>query len=151
MILRSPKSRHFFSFTANGFALRSVSDRRKLKRKSLDTILGVHTGGPNGRRLGEKGHFPQDYLKFKDLLERFLFFFSLFFFLFFLLSFFLSLSLYFTVVIGGDCCLFLSFFDFAPLSLFLLPHLSLSLSFSPPSPPPPQNVILQSFRTCHSS
>mmetsp|Transcript_31893 Transcript_31893/g.49917 ORF Transcript_31893/g.49917 Transcript_31893/m.49917 type:complete len:547 (-) Transcript_31893:169-1809(-) len=72
MILRSPKSRHFFSFTANGFALRSVSDRRKLKRKSLDNILGVHTGGPNGRRLGEKGHYPQDYLKFKDLLERML-------------------------------------------------------------------------------
>jgi hypothetical protein len=98
MILRSPKSRHFFSFTANGFSLRSVSDRRKLKKRSLDTILGVHTGGlpfshlsshhifqltssfnssylissgPNGRRLGEKGHTPQDYLKFKDLLERF--------------------------------------------------------------------------------
>jgi len=72
MILRSPKSRHFFSFTASGFALRSVSDRRKLKKKSLDTILGVHSGGPNGRRLGEKGHSPQDYIKFKDLLERML-------------------------------------------------------------------------------
>eukprot|EP00211_Chloroparvula_japonica_P001983 CAMPEP_0119118900 /NCGR_PEP_ID=MMETSP1310-20130426/619_1 /TAXON_ID=464262 /ORGANISM="Genus nov. species nov., Strain RCC2339" /LENGTH=478 /DNA_ID=CAMNT_0007108299 /DNA_START=98 /DNA_END=1534 /DNA_ORIENTATION=- len=72
MILRSPKSRHFFSFTANGFGLRSVSDRRKLKRRTLTNILGAKMGGPHGRRLGEKGHSPQDYTKFMDLLERML-------------------------------------------------------------------------------
>ena len=71
MILRSPKSRHFFSFTANGFGLRSVSDRRKLKKRNLDVIVGANSGGPSGRRLGERGHAPQDYVKFMDLLGKY--------------------------------------------------------------------------------
>lgn len=40
--------------------------------KSLDTILGVNTGGPGGRRRNEPGHSVVDYMKFKDLIRRML-------------------------------------------------------------------------------
>lgn len=33
--------------------------------RRLHEILGVETGGPGGRRSGEPGHAPCDYLKFK--------------------------------------------------------------------------------------
>lgn len=33
--------------------------------RRLHEILGVETGGPGGRRAGEPGHAPCDYLKFK--------------------------------------------------------------------------------------
>lgn len=35
-------------------------------------MLGVESGGPGGRRAGEQGHSPSDYLKFKDLVLRML-------------------------------------------------------------------------------
>lgn len=35
-------------------------------------ILGVDSGGPEGRRRGEPGHTVSDYLKFKDLILRML-------------------------------------------------------------------------------
>ena len=35
-------------------------------------MLGVETGGPDGRRLNEPGHSVTDYLKLKDLLIRML-------------------------------------------------------------------------------
>jgi serine/threonine protein kinase len=38
----------------------------------LADIIGVMTGGPSSRRLGEIGHSVVDYLKFKDLLEKML-------------------------------------------------------------------------------
>lgn len=40
--------------------------------RKLHDILGVETGGPGGRRLGETGHSVSDYLKFKDLIIRML-------------------------------------------------------------------------------
>ena len=40
--------------------------------RKLHNILGVDTGGPGGRRLGEAGHTTADYLKFKDLVLRML-------------------------------------------------------------------------------
>ncbi|XP_078490188.1 dual specificity tyrosine-phosphorylation-regulated kinase 1A isoform X1 [Ciona intestinalis] len=40
--------------------------------RKLHDILGVETGGPGGRRAGEAGHTEQDYLKFKDLIQRML-------------------------------------------------------------------------------
>lgn len=40
--------------------------------RKLSDILGVETGGPGGRRLGEPGHSMADYLKFKDLIMRML-------------------------------------------------------------------------------
>ena len=38
----------------------------------MHDIVGVETGGPGGRRLGEPGHSVSDYLKFKDLILRML-------------------------------------------------------------------------------
>ena len=40
--------------------------------RKLHDILGVETGGPGCRRLGEPGHSVSDYLKFKDLILRML-------------------------------------------------------------------------------
>uniref|UniRef100_A0A0N4U9C8 Dual specificity tyrosine-phosphorylation-regulated kinase mbk-1 n=1 Tax=Dracunculus medinensis TaxID=318479 RepID=A0A0N4U9C8_DRAME len=42
--------------------------------RSLSEIIGVDSGGPSGRRLGECGHTPEEYNKFKDLIERILVF-----------------------------------------------------------------------------
>lgn len=38
----------------------------------MDEILGVYTGGPFGRRKDEPGHSPDDYKKFRDLIQRML-------------------------------------------------------------------------------
>ncbi|VBB34564.1 unnamed protein product, partial [Acanthocheilonema viteae] len=40
--------------------------------RKLADIIGVDTGGPGSRRLGECGHTPEEYTKFKDLVERML-------------------------------------------------------------------------------
>lgn len=40
--------------------------------RRLHEVLGVESGGPGGRRAGEQGHSPSDYLKFKDLVLRML-------------------------------------------------------------------------------
>ena len=40
--------------------------------RRIHSLLGVETGGPGGRRLGEAGHSTADYLKFKDLILRML-------------------------------------------------------------------------------
>lgn len=40
--------------------------------RRLSDILGVHTGGPCGRRYGEPGHTSEDYIKFMDLIQRML-------------------------------------------------------------------------------
>lgn len=71
------KVRKFFDKLPDGrYALRkSPKDSKKYKppgTKSLHDILGVETGGPGGRRIGEPGHSMSDYLKFKDLILRML-------------------------------------------------------------------------------
>uniref|UniRef100_A0A915D8I6 Uncharacterized protein n=1 Tax=Ditylenchus dipsaci TaxID=166011 RepID=A0A915D8I6_9BILA len=38
--------------------------------RRLTDIIGVHTGGPYGRRFGEPGHAVEEYLKFKDLIAK---------------------------------------------------------------------------------
>lgn len=43
----------------DGKKYRSAGTRR------LHDILGVESGGPSGRRIGEPGHSVADYLKFK--------------------------------------------------------------------------------------
>lgn len=40
--------------------------------RTLDTIIGVQTGGPGGRRKGEAGHDAASYKVFKDLIQRLL-------------------------------------------------------------------------------
>ncbi|KAM6225577.1 LOW QUALITY PROTEIN: dual specificity tyrosine-phosphorylation-regulated kinase 1B-like [Porphyrio hochstetteri] len=37
--------------------------------RRLHEVLGVESGGPGGRRAGEQGHAPSDYLKFKVVLR----------------------------------------------------------------------------------
>merc|ERR1719271_602379 len=53
-----------------GYSLREPP--RTLKQRSLNEVLGVDTGGPDGRRLNEPGHSVTDYLKLKDLIMRML-------------------------------------------------------------------------------
>ncbi|KAA3674556.1 dual specificity tyrosine-phosphorylation-regulated kinase 1 [Paragonimus westermani] len=40
--------------------------------RPLRSVVGADTGGPQGRRLGEPGHTPEDYEKFVDLVQRML-------------------------------------------------------------------------------
>lgn len=39
------------------------------KPRSLDEIIGVYSGGPGGRRLGESGHTVQIYELFYDFVK----------------------------------------------------------------------------------
>lgn len=70
------KARKYFDKYLDGsYALKMPRDERKYKppgTRRLHDILGVETGGPYGRRLGEPGHSFSDYLKFKDLILRML-------------------------------------------------------------------------------
>jgi dual specificity tyrosine-phosphorylation-regulated kinase 1 len=102
MILQSSKAKKFFVFGSDGFMLRSPPSRsmasrnlavhantslqqqlelqQQLKKqhdrrqgsRSLEHILGVHSGGPGGRRANDPGHSPADYLTFVDLVKRML-------------------------------------------------------------------------------
>ena len=40
--------------------------------KSLRDIIGINTGGPQGRRMGESGHSSEDYAIFVDLITKML-------------------------------------------------------------------------------
>eukprot|EP01038_Epipyxis_sp_PR26KG_P012095 gene12095-16185_t len=42
--------------------------------RTISEILGVHSGGPSGRRLGETGHGEANYLEFLDFVEKLLVF-----------------------------------------------------------------------------
>ena len=57
------------------YVLNIPKDGKKYKppnSRKMHDIIGVETGGPGGRRLGEAGHSVSDYLKFKDLILRML-------------------------------------------------------------------------------
>ncbi|KAJ4461406.1 putative Serine/threonine-protein kinase minibrain [Paratrimastix pyriformis] len=73
MLAQSQKTRKFFSMgpAPGEVHLRKGPDSR-IGMRSLHTILGVETGGPQGRRSGEPGHSVVDYLKFEDLIEKML-------------------------------------------------------------------------------
>ena len=53
-----------------GYTLRDPP--RPPRERSLNSVLGVETGGPDGRRASEPGHSVTDYLKLKDLIMRML-------------------------------------------------------------------------------
>ena len=40
--------------------------------RTLESVIGVNTGGPNGRRKGESGHSLTDYKVFYDFVKRML-------------------------------------------------------------------------------
>ncbi|XP_043935287.1 dual specificity tyrosine-phosphorylation-regulated kinase 1A-like [Protopterus annectens] len=77
MLDQAPKARKYFDKLADGiWTIKKNKDLKKEYRgpgtRRLHEILGVETGGPGGRRAGEQGHSPSDYLKFKDLILRML-------------------------------------------------------------------------------
>lgn len=52
----------------DSYTLKKPKDAKKYRNpggRRLHDILGVETGGPYARRLGEPGHSVSDYLKFK--------------------------------------------------------------------------------------
>ncbi|XP_022244991.1 serine/threonine-protein kinase minibrain-like isoform X2 [Limulus polyphemus] len=73
---QAPKSRKFFDKHPDGnYFLKPSKDGKKYKSpgsRRLQDILGVESGGPSGRRLGEAGHSVSDYLKFRDMIIRML-------------------------------------------------------------------------------
>ncbi|XP_011153409.1 serine/threonine-protein kinase minibrain isoform X2 [Harpegnathos saltator] len=71
------KARKYFDKvpTDGSYVLKKSKDGKKYKppgTRRLHDILGVESGGPGGRRIGEPGHSISDYLKFKDLIIRML-------------------------------------------------------------------------------
>uniref|UniRef100_A0ACB8FRG3 Uncharacterized protein n=1 Tax=Sphaerodactylus townsendi TaxID=933632 RepID=A0ACB8FRG3_9SAUR len=77
MLEQAPKARKYFEkLPEGGWVLRRGKDGRKDYKvpgtRRLHEVLGVESGGPGGRRAGEQGHSPSDYLKFKDLVLRML-------------------------------------------------------------------------------
>ena len=76
MKLQASKTKKYFHKLPDGsYVLNIPKDGKKYKPPSsrkMHDIIGVETGGPGGRRLGEAGHSVSDYLKFKDLILRML-------------------------------------------------------------------------------
>uniref|UniRef100_A0A914HNC7 dual-specificity kinase n=1 Tax=Globodera rostochiensis TaxID=31243 RepID=A0A914HNC7_GLORO len=70
------KANKFFELDENGqWRCKKARDTKSYKApgaRRLSDVLGVHTGGPFGRRFGEAGHTAEDYMKFKDLIQRML-------------------------------------------------------------------------------
>ncbi len=66
---QAPKCRKYFDKNPDGsYSPRKPRDGKRYKSagsRKLHEILGVDSGGPGGRRLGEPGHTVADYLKFK--------------------------------------------------------------------------------------
>ncbi|TRY78525.1 hypothetical protein TCAL_13635 [Tigriopus californicus] len=73
---KAPKAKKFFQRLPDGSHTLIVSKDGKKYRaptsRKLHDIIGVESGGPGGRRIGEPGHSVADYLKFKDLILRML-------------------------------------------------------------------------------
>uniref|UniRef100_A0A3P9JVP4 dual-specificity kinase n=1 Tax=Oryzias latipes TaxID=8090 RepID=A0A3P9JVP4_ORYLA len=73
MLDAAPKARKYFDKLSDGlWTVKKNKDYKPPATRRLHEILGVETGGPGGRRAGEPGHAPCDYLKFKDLILRML-------------------------------------------------------------------------------
>merc|ERR1719506_2647924 len=72
MIQQGTKGLKHFRRQEQGMGYTLREPPRSLKQRSLNDVLGVETGGPDGRRLNEPGHSVTDYLKLKDLIMRML-------------------------------------------------------------------------------
>ena len=75
-LFQASKTKKYFHKLPDGsYVLNIPKDGKKYKppnSRKMHDIIGVETGGPGGRRLGEAGHSVSDYLKFKDLILRML-------------------------------------------------------------------------------
>lgn len=73
---QAPKTKKYFHRLPDGsYSLNVPKDGKKYRApnsRKMHDVIGVETGGPGARRLGEPGHSVQDYLKFKDLILRML-------------------------------------------------------------------------------
>ena len=73
---QAPKTKKYFHRWPDGsYSLNPPKDGKKYRppnSRKMHDVIGVETGGPGARRLGEPGHSVQDYLKFKDLILRML-------------------------------------------------------------------------------
>jgi len=72
MIQQGTKGLKHFRRQEQGLGYTLRESPRSLKQRSLNDVLGVETGGPDGRRLNEPGHSVTDYLKLKDLITKML-------------------------------------------------------------------------------
>ena len=76
LVFQASKTKKYFHKLPDGsYVLNIPKDGKKYKppnSRKMHDIIGVETGGPGGRRLGEAGHSVSDYLKFKDLILRML-------------------------------------------------------------------------------
>ncbi len=72
MIERSPKKDRFFMWDSSSGIYRLSNPSIKPACRTLSDIIGVTTGGPEGRRVNQNGHSPQDYIQFHDLVKRIL-------------------------------------------------------------------------------
>ncbi|CAB3399977.1 unnamed protein product [Caenorhabditis bovis] len=78
MLDAGPKTHEYFYKTQDGvyYCKKTRDGYRKQYRapgtRKLHDILGVTSGGPGARRLGEPGHSVEEYSKFKDLIKRML-------------------------------------------------------------------------------
>ena len=71
----SKTKKYFHKLPDGSYVLNIPKDGKKYKppnSRKMHDIIGVETGGPAGRRIGEAGHSVSDYLKFKDLILRML-------------------------------------------------------------------------------
>lgn len=60
--------RYFDKLPDGSYVMKKPKDGKKYRApgsRRLHDILGIETGGPSGRRIGEPGHSVSDYLKFK--------------------------------------------------------------------------------------
>lgn len=60
--------RYFDKLPDGSYVLKKPKDGKKYRSpgtRRLHDILGIESGGPSGRRIGEPGHSVSDYLKFK--------------------------------------------------------------------------------------
>ncbi len=73
---QAPKAKKYFHKLPDGsYVLAPPKDGKKYRgvgARKLQDVIGVESGGPGARRLGEQGHSVSDYLKFKDLIQRML-------------------------------------------------------------------------------
>ncbi|KAG5509048.1 hypothetical protein JKF63_06056 [Porcisia hertigi] len=69
MVAGSPKANRFYRGSlATGFQLKEPIP----ERCTLESVIGVTTGGPCGRRLDASGHSEEAYREFHDFIARFL-------------------------------------------------------------------------------
>ncbi len=75
MLDAAPKTKKYFEKTTSdgAYVCRKSRDGKRYRpagSRKLHDIIGVEAGGPQGRRLGEQGHSPFEYRKFKVMCVR---------------------------------------------------------------------------------